>query len=82
VRVRYLIRDRDVKYPAPFDQALVDAGIEVVLIGIRMLRMNALMKRWVHGDRHRCDPLGQPAPTDTRIVPALPRACGRVARLR
>jgi hypothetical protein len=33
VRVRYLIRDRDAKYPAPFDAVLADAGIEVVLTG-------------------------------------------------
>ena len=42
-----LIRDRDAKCPAPFDQVLADAGIEVVLTGIRMPRMNAIMERWV-----------------------------------
>lgn len=45
--IRYLIRDRDAKYPALFDQILADAGIEVVLTGIRMPRMNAIMERWV-----------------------------------
>jgi transposase InsO family protein len=45
--VRYLLRDRDAKYPALFDQVLADAGIEVVLTGIRMPRMNAIMERWV-----------------------------------
>ena len=47
VNVRCLIRDRDAKYPARFDQVLRDAGIEVVLTGIRMPRMNAIMERWV-----------------------------------
>jgi transposase InsO family protein len=47
VKVRYLIRDRDAKYPALFDDVLADAGIGVVLTGIRMPRMNAVMERWV-----------------------------------
>jgi hypothetical protein len=32
---RFLIRDRDGKYPDLFDQVLADAGIEVVLSGMR-----------------------------------------------
>jgi transposase InsO family protein len=46
-RVKYLIRDRDGKYPGPFDAVLADAGITVVLSGVRMPRMNAVMERWV-----------------------------------
>ena len=46
-RVRYLIHDRDGKYPAPFDAVLVDAGITVVLTGVRVPRMNSIMERWV-----------------------------------
>jgi putative transposase len=46
-RARYLIRDRDAKFPALFDSILADAGIEVVLSGIRMPRMNSIMQRWV-----------------------------------
>ncbi len=46
-RVKYLIRDRDAKYPALFDAVLADAGITVVRSGIRMPRMNAIMERWV-----------------------------------
>jgi putative transposase len=45
--VKYLIRDRDGKYPALFDTVLADAGINVVLSGIQMPRMNAVMERWV-----------------------------------
>src|SRR4051794_25184535 len=35
------------KYPALFDTVLADAGINVVLSGVRMPRMNAVMERWV-----------------------------------
>jgi hypothetical protein len=42
-----LIRDRDGKYPGLFDAVLADAGIEVVLTGVRMPRMNAIMERSV-----------------------------------
>jgi transposase InsO family protein len=46
-RARFLIRDRDGKFPALFDAVLRDAGIRVVLSGIQMPRMNAVMERWV-----------------------------------
>jgi transposase InsO family protein len=46
-RARFLIRDRDGKFPALFDTILADAGIEVVLSGVRMPRMNPIMERWV-----------------------------------
>ncbi len=44
---RYLIRDRDGKYPALFDAILADAGITIVRYGVQMPRMNAIMERWV-----------------------------------
>ncbi|WP_405930283.1 integrase core domain-containing protein [Streptomyces sp. NBC_00827] len=44
---RFLIRDRDGKFPALFDTILNDAGTQVVLSGIRIPRMNAIMERWV-----------------------------------
>jgi putative transposase len=46
-RVRYLIRDRDGKFPRLFDTVLADGGIDVVLSGVRVPRMNAIMERWV-----------------------------------
>jgi putative transposase len=46
-RVRFLIRDRDGKYPRMFDAILADTGIEVVLTGVRMPRMNAITERWI-----------------------------------
>ncbi|PWK86370.1 integrase-like protein [Lentzea atacamensis] len=44
---RFLIRDRDGKFPALFDSVLTDAGIRVVLSGVRIPRMNAIMERWI-----------------------------------
>ncbi|MFV2013559.1 MULTISPECIES: integrase core domain-containing protein [unclassified Micromonospora] len=46
-QVKYMIRDRDGKYPALFDTILADAGIDMVLSGVRVPRMNAIMERWV-----------------------------------
>jgi putative transposase len=46
-RARFLIRDRDAKYPKLFDAVVKDAGIEVVLSGVRMPRMNSIIERWV-----------------------------------
>ena len=46
-RKRFLIRDRDGKFPGLFDVILADAGIDVVLSGVRMPRMNSIMERWV-----------------------------------
>jgi putative transposase len=46
-RARFMIRDRDGKFPALFDAVPADAGIEVVPSGIRMPRMNSIMERWV-----------------------------------
>jgi hypothetical protein len=51
-QVKYLIRDRDGKYPALFDTVLADAGITVVRSGVRMPRMNSLMERWIQACRH------------------------------
>jgi putative transposase len=44
---RFLIRDRDGKFPALFDVILADAGIQIVLSGVRIPRMNAIMERWI-----------------------------------
>ncbi|WP_406045759.1 integrase core domain-containing protein [Micromonospora sp. NBC_00898] len=46
-RARFMIRDRDGKFPTLFDAVLKHAGIDVVLGGVRMPRTNALMERWV-----------------------------------
>ena len=43
---RFLIRDRDSKFTAPFDQVFTTEGIRVVLTAPQAPRMNA-MERWV-----------------------------------
>ncbi|MGW5682181.1 integrase core domain-containing protein [Nonomuraea sp. NPDC003754] len=50
-RARYLIRDRDGKFPALMEEILTDAGIHTVLTGVRMPRMNSVMERWVQSCR-------------------------------
>ena len=44
-RARFLIRDRDGKYPCLFDAVLKDAGIKVVPSGVQKPRMNSIMER-------------------------------------
>ncbi len=51
-QVTYLIRDRNGKYPGMFDAIQADAGIKVVLGGVRMPRMNSIMERWIQSCRH------------------------------
>jgi len=51
-QVRYLIRDRDGKYPALFDDVLADTGIAVVLSGVQVPRMNSIMERWIQSCRN------------------------------
>jgi hypothetical protein len=46
-RLRYMIRDRDAKYPDVIDAVLHDVGIATVLAGVRIPRMNAITERWV-----------------------------------
>ncbi|WP_237774021.1 integrase core domain-containing protein [Actinosynnema sp. ALI-1.44] len=46
-QVRFLIRDRDAKYPGLIDEILSGAGVTTVLTGVRMPRMNAIAERWV-----------------------------------
>ncbi|WP_207786117.1 integrase core domain-containing protein [Micromonospora globispora] len=46
-RARFMIRDRDGKFATLFDAVLKHAGIDVVLSGVRMPRMNSIMERWV-----------------------------------
>jgi hypothetical protein len=51
-RARFLIRDRDGKFPGLLDAVLQDAGLKVILSGVQMPRMNSIMERWVQTCRH------------------------------
>ncbi|MER8160865.1 integrase core domain-containing protein [Streptomyces sp. NPDC094472] len=50
-RAKYLIRDRDVRYPTAFDAVLQAEDIKVIQTGIRIPRMNAITERWVRSCR-------------------------------
>jgi hypothetical protein len=79
-RAQFLIRDRDGKFPGLFDVILAGAGIDVVLSGVRMPRMNSIMERWVQTCRHELSDrtlIWNPAPPSARPAGArafLPRA--------
>jgi putative transposase len=46
-----LIRDRDAKFTAMFDEVFRTEGIRVLLTAPQAPRMNAIMERWVGSDR-------------------------------
>ena len=69
--VRFVIRDRDAKYPAPMDQSPQSAGIATVLTGVQVPRMNALMKPW--GRTPRADLAVSHAVTVARLQPMSDR---------
>ena len=51
-RARFLIQDRDGKFPDLFDAILANAGIAIVLSGIPMPRTNSTIERWAQTCRH------------------------------
>ncbi|WP_330275942.1 helix-turn-helix domain-containing protein [Lentzea sp. NBC_00516] len=67
-RIRFLIRDRDAKYPALIDDVIGSAGIETVLTGVRMPRMNSIMERRSGRGEHLREPVEAHPP---RRAPAL-----------
>jgi hypothetical protein len=70
-QARFLIRDRDGKFPSLFDAVLAYAGIEVVLSGVRMPRMNSIMQRWANLPTR----VTRPHP-DLEPTPSAPRSSG------
>ncbi|MFE4424929.1 hypothetical protein [Streptomyces sp. NPDC056817] len=90
-RARFLIRDRDGKFPAVFDAVLKDASVEVVLkdasvdvvlTGVRMPRMNSIMESGTSGI---CStPYASSRTSTIRTAPTkaspTPDQCGRYRR--
>jgi hypothetical protein len=46
-QARFLVRDRDGEFSGLFDTVLAGAGVQTVLTGVRLPRMNAVLERWV-----------------------------------
>jgi putative transposase len=53
-QVRFLIHDRDAKFPRAFDAPVAGDGLKVIRIPIRAPNANAQMERWVGSVRREC----------------------------
>jgi transposase InsO family protein len=53
-KLEYLVRDRDTKFTARFDEVMASAGIKKVLTPVRAPRANAFAERWVGTARREC----------------------------
>ena len=53
-QVRFLIRDRDTKFTAGFDELLASVGADIILTPVRSPNANAFAERWVRTAREDC----------------------------
>jgi len=52
--IRFLVRDRDTKFTAAFDQVLLTEGIRTIRTPVRAPRANAYAERWIETRRAEC----------------------------
>jgi putative transposase len=52
--LRFLIRDRDAKFTAAFDEVFRSEGIRILRTPVRAPRANAIMERWFGSLRREC----------------------------
>ena len=58
-RVRFLLHDRDAKFPAAFDVLLASEMIKVIRTPVQAPTANVHMERWVGSVRRECDHAGR-----------------------